>query len=89
VLLKKGANPNIGSEKPLTNLPIVSALLKNNMDMILLLISYGADVEAGLALAAQENGIHRFPISDEQRKMLLWASNLQSVIRRRRYEIAL
>lgn len=88
MLLKRGADPNIGCENPLKNLPIVSALLKNNMDMILLLISYGADVEAGLALAGQE-GIRRFPISEEQRKTLLWASNLQSVIRRRRYEIAL
>lgn len=44
MLLKKGANPNLGNIKHLTNLPIVSALLKNNLEMILLLISYGADV---------------------------------------------
>lgn len=86
VLLKKGANPNLGSIKSFLNLPIISATFKNNRQMMVLLISYGADIEVALELADQNKG---FPISQEQRQLLRSASNLESIIRRRRYEIAL
>jgi hypothetical protein len=84
--LKKGANPNLGSIKSFLNLPIISATFKNNRQMMIILISYGADIEIALELADQNKG---FPITQEQRQLLRSASNLESIIRRRRYEIAL
>ena len=50
LLLSKGANPNIGSTKNFINLPLISATVKKNMDLIILLISYGADIEQAFEL---------------------------------------
>ena len=69
------------------NLPLISAAVKQNMGLIILLISYGADVEQAFRLSEQEKS--GFKLSEEQRKILRSASNLESLIRRRRYEIAL
>jgi ankyrin repeat protein len=51
VLLKRGADPNLGSEKSFLNIPLISATFKQNEKMIVMLISYGANVEEALALA--------------------------------------
>ena len=85
-LLRKGANPNLGSVKNFLNIPLISAVYKGNKEMMIMLISYGADVQAALALAVENKG---FPISAEQKKWMQSASNLEQLIRQRRYEIAL
>ena len=59
-LLRKGADPNIGSVKNFLNIPLISAVFKGNKEMMIMLISYGADVEAALKLAEEKKG---FPIS--------------------------
>lgn len=68
------------------NIPLISATFKNNEKMIVMLISYGANVEEALTLAEKNKG---FPITQEQKDLLISASNLESLIRRRRYEQAL
>jgi len=50
VLLKKGADPNLGSTSNFINVPLLSATVKNNIELIILLISYGADVDLAFAL---------------------------------------
>ena len=45
VLLKKGADPNLGSTMEFINLPLISATFKNDIDLMIMLISYGADVD--------------------------------------------
>jgi ankyrin repeat protein len=87
LLLSKGADPNLGSTENFLNLPLISATIKENTDMIILLISYGADVELISALAQKGKG--GFTLTEEQKKLLRSASNLESMIRRRRYELAL
>ena len=57
------------------------------MNLIILLISYGADVEEAFRLLNQKNS--GFSMTEEQKEVLRSASNLESLIRRRRYEIAL
>jgi hypothetical protein len=60
VLLKHRADPNLGSEQRFLNIPLISATFKNNEKMIVMLISYGANVEDALALAEKNKG---FPIT--------------------------
>lgn len=50
--------------------------------MIVMLISYGANVEEALDLAEKNKG---FPLRQEQKDLLNSASNLEKLIRRRRY----
>ncbi len=50
VLLKKGADPNLGSTKQFINLPLISATFKNDIEMMIMLISYGADVDLAFQL---------------------------------------
>lgn len=50
VLLKHGADPSLGSIERFLNIPLISATFKGNQDMIVLLISYGADVDQALDL---------------------------------------
>lgn len=45
LLLSRGADPNLGSTEHFINLPLISATIKQNMNLMILLISYGADVE--------------------------------------------
>jgi hypothetical protein len=44
VLLKHGADPNLGSSERFLNIPLISATFKQNEKMIVMLISYGANV---------------------------------------------
>lgn len=67
VLLRNGADPNLGSTKSFLNIPLISAVFKGDKEMMIMLISYGADVEQALQLAAENKG---FPISQEQRVLL-------------------
>jgi hypothetical protein len=43
------------------NIPLISATFKNNQKMIVMLISYGANVDDALTLAEKNKG---FPISE-------------------------
>ena len=60
VLLKHGADPNLGSMEKFLNIPLISATFKNNQKMIVMLISYGANVDEALDLADKKKG---FPIT--------------------------
>lgn len=60
VLLKMGADPNLGSTQRFLNIPLISATFKQNEKMIVMLISYGANVEEALDLAEKNKG---FPLS--------------------------
>lgn len=51
LLLSRGADPNIGSSQHFINLPLISAMFKQNMEIIILLISYGAEVEKAFELS--------------------------------------
>lgn len=82
VLLKLGADPNLGSSERFLNIPLISATFKQNEKMIVMLISYGANVEEALDLAEKNKG---FPLRQEQKDLLNSASNLEKLIRRRRY----
>jgi Flp pilus assembly protein TadB len=81
-LLKFGADPNLGSSERFLNIPLISATFKQNEKMIVMLISYGANVEEALDLAEKNKG---FPLRQEQKDLLNSASNLEKLIRRRRY----
>jgi hypothetical protein len=72
-LLKLGADPNLGSTQQFLNIPLISATFKQNEKMIVMLISYGANVEEALALAEKNKG---FPLSQQQKDLLHSASNL-------------
>lgn len=61
VLLKHGADPNLGSMERFLNIPLISATFKNNQKMIVMLISYGANVDEALTLAEKNKG---FPITE-------------------------
>lgn len=74
LLLKKGADPNLGTTIDFINVPLISATVKNNIDLVILLISYGADVDLAFKLFEEER--RGFRLNQDQRQILRSASNL-------------